>query len=436
MATQEGTGQSKHFIIKSLAPDICKSPGSPVPYDIVAFLDESMMTSPNVNFKKVPVFNMASRVVTVWGDEEGIGGGLVSMVNKGFCKPIVPVTTVKCNNFETCRHEHTLFLMNGASPEGPFNTIGKVEYIGAMGPGPIAPGGNLPVAANGFVAAQTPGELGCLPKLDQLAGASSGGLGDIVGLAQQAYNLKDVDWSNPSSVLGAIGGLAGAAGFDGIADMAKQANQLANLANIDFSNPGSVLNAAMGLAGPMMNGQGGLGALSSLGDSLLDGAASLGSGLLDAAGKIWTLPNTLLGLGVGGVGHLGQQLANWYDPSKYDDPDIGFGNNAIEFTNNPFGNLLVPSGDAAVTLGNSIIYSDGPEAHNKQPGWGHLHSDLGSHEQAHTIQAQVLGPLYLPAWGMGAAVAAVQGKPDPFGHDNMMETGPYNADKPWTWWPW
>ena len=39
-------------------------------------------------------------------------------------------------------------------------------------------------------------------------------------------------------------------------------------------------------------------------------------------------------------------------------------------------------------------------------------------------------PLYLPAWGTGAAIAILQGKPDPFGEDNFMEKGPYGHDEP------
>jgi len=426
MATQEGTGSSKHFIVKSLAPDWCKSPSSPVAYDIVAFLNESVFTSPNVNFKAVPVFDMASRVATVWGDEPGVGGGVASGVNKGFCRPIVPVTKVRCNGFMTCRHEHTLFLMNCAGPDGPANTIGKVIYLGAQGPGPVTPAGGVPLAANSIVAAQTPGELSCLPKLDQMAGGV-GGLDDIAGMAQKAYQLSQVDWNNPMAALGAIGGLAGAAGLNGVAGAISLGQKAAQLAQTDFSNPAALFGAAMNLAGPSL--QSGDGTLAGIGSSLLDGASQLGSGLLGAAGKLWTLPNTLLGAAIGGVGHVGKQLANWYDPSTYADPEIGFGHNALEFTNNPFGNLFVPD-EGAVTLGNSIIYSGTPDEK-----WPNLKSTVGNHEKAHTYQAQLLGPLYLPAWGLGAAAAVAQGKPDPFGHDNFMETGPYGDDDPFSWWP-
>ena len=285
MAFQEGTGSSKHFIVKSLAPDWCKSPGSPVAYDVVAFLNESAMTSPNVNFKGVPVFDMASRVTTVWGDEPGIGGGVKSGVNKGFCKPITPVTTVRCNGFMTCRHEHTMFEMNGASPEGPFNTIGKVMYLGAQGPGPVTPAGGVPMAANSIVASQAPGELSCLPKLDQLT-SSVGGLEDIVGYAQKAYDLSKVDWSNPMAALGAIGGVAGMAGFDGVANMANKAGQLMNLANTDFSDPAALMGAIGGAAG--MAGMSDMARLAQLGSGLanveLDNPGSIVGGLSNLAG--------------------------------------------------------------------------------------------------------------------------------------------------------
>ena len=252
MAFEEGTAKTSDFIVKSLVPDFCLSPGAPVPYDIVGFLDESIMTSPNVRFKGFPVFDMASRVTTVWGDELGIGGGVISGVNKGMCRPFIPVTTVRCNGFLTCRHHKTLFFMNCAGPEGPGNTIGEVIFLGAMAPGPVGPCGVLPPNANSIVAPQTPGEIGCLPDLGSMADGLGSSIDDMVDLAQKAYQLSQVDWSNPQAALGAIAGVAGMAGFPEIADAMNMANKAVGIAKSGLSNPGALLDAAMGLAGPLM----------------------------------------------------------------------------------------------------------------------------------------------------------------------------------------
>ncbi len=69
---------------------------------------------------------------------------------------------------------------------------------------------------------------------------------------------------------------------------------------------------------------------------------------------------------------------------------LSFGNNAIQFTNFPFGRK------GALTLGNVQIYR------NARPGksdfWYGVYQNTGLHEQAHTYQSQVLGPLFLPAY--------------------------------------
>ncbi len=56
-------------------------------------------------------------------------------------------------------------------------------------------------------------------------------------------------------------------------------------------------------------------------------------GVLDIAGKIWALPNTLVGLAYGGVGHVD----GWVLGTN---PYITFGNKAIQFYNNPLTRML------------------------------------------------------------------------------------------------
>ena len=74
----------------------------------------------------------------------------------------------------------------------------------------------------------------------------------------------------------------------------------------------------------------------------------------DLAGKVWNLPNTAIGLGYGLTGYAAGQLNRLRPGDQPNDPRIQFGNNAVEFVNNPLG------GGRAVTLGNSITYRDDP----------------------------------------------------------------------------
>jgi hypothetical protein len=101
--------------------------------------------------------------------------------------------------------------------------------------------------------------------------------------------------------------------------------------------------------------------------------------LADTAGKLWTLPNTALGVGVGLPGvPFGARIT--------------FGNNAIQFENYPWGT-------GALTLGNAIIYGGGTSPSDV----GQLYGDprvlnVGLHEMGHTYQYQALGPLFLPIY--------------------------------------
>jgi Domain of unknown function (DUF4150) len=254
MAINEGTRMDGQFLVMSLVPDVCKSPLVPVPYPIVGYLNQSILVSPNVRARGVPIFHMGSRVATVVGDEAGVGGGFMSQVFKGMCRPVVPVPTVRINGQMHTYHQQTLMLMNCAGPDGPCNTLGQVRFIGPMYNADVGPAGTIPAESNPPAKAESFAEGGCMPKLNQLPGASSGGLGDIVGLAQKAYSLATTDWSNPGAVLGAIGGVAGMAGLGGLSQAASVVQGAVGFATADWSNPGSALGAAMGVAGRMLGG--------------------------------------------------------------------------------------------------------------------------------------------------------------------------------------
>ena len=140
--------------------------------------------------------------------------------------------------------------------------------------------------------------------------------------------------------------------------------------------------------------------------------------IFDVVGKIWNLPNTALGLVVGGAGYVVGKVG--YALGLYShNPQIQFGHNGIQFLHNPF--MLE---EAALTLGNAISYSkEKPPWENKAYGDPSVY--YGFHEEAHTYQSQVLGPAFIPNYLLNRQAfeqaAQSYGKgPEHGGH----------------WWPW
>jgi hypothetical protein len=147
--------------------------------------------------------------------------------------------------------------------------------------------------------------------------------------------------------------------------------------------------------------------------------------VVDIIGKIWNLPNTLIGLVFGGIGHV----AGWIMGTN---PYITIGNNAIQFHNNPF--------TTAITLGNTISYgTEYPPSRTNYPfdtitgPYSCYRNTVGNEERLHTMQGQVLGPLYLPAHLMGGVVSIFSSPHaampagmlvDPWHRNNFMEIGP------------
>lgn len=129
-------------------------------------------------------------------------------------------------------------------------------------------------------------------------------------------------------------------------------------------------------------------------------------------GKLWNLPNTLIGLLFGGLGvvlSLGKL-------------NVTFGNNAIQFHDHPLCGL------GAITLGNVICYGSGlPETAARPEGGS---GNVGDHERQHTFQGEWLGPLYLPSHVLSLIAGSMTG--NHHGHANWNERGPQNdIPSPW-----
>ena len=105
---------------------------------------------------------------------------------------------------------------------------------------------------------------------------------------------------------------------------------------------------------------------------------------MSVIGKLWTLPNTALGLAVGGIAVMLGARAQ-------------AGRNAIEFLDQPFVGLLRKS---AITLGNTIHYAPGRSPETLLLRYdGRALVRLGEHERAHTRQYERWGPFFLIAYG-------------------------------------
>lgn len=199
MAALEGARKTAEAKVVSLAPDVCKTPmGSatpPIPYSIVAKLHLSQMVSPDVNYTKMPAFNVGSHTSKVWGDEAGTATGVKSGTVGDKAEPIGKSSTVRVNGKWAIRHDD-LFHMNNK------NTVGKLVYPGA-GSAPCVSGAGLsPVSVPG-------GSLNLLSKrgiMGQLSGIGKQLAMDVVMGKDPINSLKAM--VNPLNIIqGQLGGL-------------------------------------------------------------------------------------------------------------------------------------------------------------------------------------------------------------------------------------
>jgi hypothetical protein len=121
------------------------------------------------------------------------------------------------------------------------------------------------------------------------------------------------------------------------------------------------------------------------------GASNLLRQSMQFLGRIVNLPNTAVGLILGGIGKL-----IWWDHVQ-----VTLDHNAIQFAfNNP------DAKGNALTLGNVILYRNAPG--DDSTFWNSVGSLakglLWQHETMHTYQGAQLGPLYIPSAGFSMAV--------------------------------
>ena len=100
-----GAHQTIDAYVVSLVEDFCKSPIAPVGYMISQKLQYSQRVCTTVQGICTPVLNFSSRILSVVGDEAGIGGGVVSGTNLGSCRPLMLESrTVRAEGKPVIRH--------------------------------------------------------------------------------------------------------------------------------------------------------------------------------------------------------------------------------------------------------------------------------------------------------------------------------------------
>jgi len=148
MTNPEATRLTVEAIVVCQTPDVCKTPmGSslvPVAYQIMSQFDNALKTATTVNFTGQPAFHAESFLSTVTGNEAGVGGGIVSGVNLGICRPSRWSATVRTEGHWVVRHDE-LFMMNCSGPKGSSNTLGKVVYIKIIQMARVNPDGTIEV---------------------------------------------------------------------------------------------------------------------------------------------------------------------------------------------------------------------------------------------------------------------------------------------------
>ena len=119
---REGLRDTDQALIISLAPDVCRSPGTPVPYPVVDFCGHDENYTPSVRFTGQKAMVMRSNTRHVHGDEPGIGKGVVSNTVGGISEPIEHASQVRAEGRHVIRHLDRFHMNNR-------NTVGEAIFV-------------------------------------------------------------------------------------------------------------------------------------------------------------------------------------------------------------------------------------------------------------------------------------------------------------------
>ncbi|MBN2684046.1 MAG: VCBS repeat-containing protein [Pontiellaceae bacterium] len=230
-------------------------------------------------------------------------------------------------------------------------------------------------------------------------GGISGGIAGGIGHYAQLYQWSTLAVSCSHGIRGGLVSLGQGDSFGA----GLLAGGFSSLAGNDII----LATLAGGTASRLAGGKFINGAVSSAAAATASGALSGGYTFkrsLDVAGKIWAMPNTVIGLSFG----FTYATISWLTPLS----NVGIwpGYNALVFSNLP--------GAGAITFGNTILTSTSyarlsgtvPTYYAQKFGYnmamqkrGYASTYFGRHEQQHTYQYQKYGPFYFVKYIVGGS---------------------------------
>jgi len=133
VSDNEGLRVTSRAKLVNILPDVCLTPPSnlPVPYQIYGTFAEGVRFEETVRMTNMHVMTTQSRLPTVHGDEPGTTGGILSGVNKGWCRSITYSKNVRAKRNNITFHT-SYYWMNCNGPDGAGNTIGIAIYVETM----------------------------------------------------------------------------------------------------------------------------------------------------------------------------------------------------------------------------------------------------------------------------------------------------------------
>jgi RHS repeat-associated protein len=140
------------------------------------------------------------------------------------------------------------------------------------------------------------------------------------------------------------------------------------------------------------------------------------------AGKIWNLPNTAVGIVYGLAGYAYGWAAGYNPSLEFEDGTLHVKNSGLM--------------SSAMTMGNVIVFGPdyGPGVSNEHFATTPSGYTVGQEEYLHTVQGEVLGPLYFPAHIIGGTIS-LWSDPlpgysggDKWHQNNAFETGPMTGN--------
>lgn len=118
---REGSREIDEGIIVSVPMDWCKSPTGPVPYKIWAYQREAMNLADSVRQTDDRTHVKDSIILKCYGDEPGVGGGVISGTHNAECTPKTWSESVTAQGRNVVRHDDEWWMNHR-------NTWGQLNY--------------------------------------------------------------------------------------------------------------------------------------------------------------------------------------------------------------------------------------------------------------------------------------------------------------------